>query len=132
LTVVLIRVMGTSLTMPRYSKSLSTLNGMLRTAPAWWPWRCAPAAACGRQGGLGDLVGADGAAGAGGVVDHDGGTTQRLAQRFGQVARHRSVGPPAAKGTTMVTVLSGDREVGSLGAQWPPGGDGGMAQGKQG
>jgi hypothetical protein len=35
-------VMGTSLIMPRYSKSLSTLNGMLRTSvgmvamPMWW------------------------------------------------------------------------------------------------
>ena len=80
-------------------------------------------------GGLGDLVRADRAAGAGGVVDHDDRAAQGLAHGFGQVARHAVGGAAGGERHDDGDGLVLDGEVGRLGAQ----GDSGQhSQGSEG
>src|SRR4051812_13072686 len=109
--------MGTSLTMPRYSKSLSTLNGMLRTRvgmvamPMWcsssvWPSAVALATL------LAPMEPPAPAALSTTMLTPPSGL--RMASARSRATR--SVGPPAVKGTTMVM----GRSPGKAACAWAP------------
>jgi hypothetical protein len=123
--------MGTSLMMPRYSKSLyvegqlAVQRGRGGHADVGQQQRVAVGV------GARHLGRADGAAGAGGVVDHDGGAAQRLAQRLAQVARHLVGGTARGKGHDDGDGLARGRKVGGLGAEGQHGGADGQAEGVQ-